>query len=92
VKTQEQTHQCELLRDIFVSPFRPVTVEACWQTSMVLALAQAIYDERGFDSLPILGDALEDAGCANRAILDHLRGPGVHVRGCWPVDLLLGRE
>jgi hypothetical protein len=54
-------------------------------------MAQAIYNERGFDRLPILGDALEDAGCTDRDILDHCRGPGPHVRGCWAVDLLLGK-
>ena len=56
------------------------------------ALAGAIYDERAFDRLPVLGDALEDAGCADAAILAHCRGPGEHVRGCWVVDLLLGKS
>jgi hypothetical protein len=55
-------------------------------------LAQAIYDDRTFDHLPILADALEEAGCSVKEMLDHLRGPGPHVRGCWAVDLLLGRE
>ena len=52
---------------------------------------RSIYDDRAFDRLPILADALEDAGCADAAILSHCRGPGEHVRGCWVVDLLLGK-
>ena len=60
-------------------------------TPTVLGLAQAAYDERAFDRLPILADALEEAGCEDGGILDHLRGPGPHVRGCWVVDLLLGK-
>jgi hypothetical protein len=57
----------------------------------VVKIAQAIYDDRAFDRLPVLADALEDASCNEAAILSHLRGPGPHVRGCWVVDLLLGR-
>ena len=56
------------------------------------AMAQAIYDERRFEDCPVLADALEDVGCENQSILDHLRGPGPHVRGCHILDLLLGRE
>jgi hypothetical protein len=63
-----------------------------WSDGTLTRMAQAIYDERAFDRLPILADALEDAGCADAAILDHLRGPGPPVRGCWPLDLLLGKE
>jgi hypothetical protein len=55
-------------------------------------LAQGIYDERAFERLPILADALEDAGCTDAAILVHCRGPGPHVRGCWVVDLILGKQ
>jgi hypothetical protein len=69
-----------------------VTVEQSWLTSNVTALAQSIYDERAFDRLPILANALEDAGCDNADILNHCRQPGEHVRGCWVVDLLLGKE
>ena len=78
-----------LLRDIFGNPFRPVTVNLVWRSASVVSLAQAIYEERAFERLPILGDALEDAGCANADILAHCRGPGPHVRGCWVVDHLL---
>jgi hypothetical protein len=88
----ELVHQANLLRCIFGNPFRPVTLNPAWRTSNVTALAQAIYDERAFDRLPILADALEDAGCDNADILNHSRQPGEHVRGCWVVDLVLGKE
>jgi len=88
----EPSHQLALMRDIFGNPFRPVTVDASWLTANVTALAQAIYDERAFDRMPILADALEDAGCTDAEILAHCRGAGPHVRGCWVVDLLLSKE
>jgi hypothetical protein len=88
--------QTALLRDIF-RPFRPVTLDTAWQTPQVVALAQAAYDQRELPAghldparLAVLADALEDAGCDQADLLDHLRGPGPHVRGCWAVDLLLG--
>jgi hypothetical protein len=68
-----------------------VTLDPNWRTSTVLALAQGIYDERAFDRLPILADALEDAGCDNEEMLAHCRGAGPHARGCWVVDLVLGK-
>jgi hypothetical protein len=84
-----------LLRDIIGNPFRPATVDPVWlrwNYGCVVELARAIYDERAFDHLPILADALEDAGCDNADILAHCRGDGPHVRGCWVVDLLLGKS
>jgi hypothetical protein len=81
----------DLLRDIFGNPFRPVSVEPSWLTSTVVALAEGIYQERAFDRLPILADALMDAGCDNADVLGHCRGDGPHVRGCWVVDMLTGR-
>jgi hypothetical protein len=82
-----------ILHDIFGPlPFRPITLNPSWRTSNVTALAQSIYDDRAFDRLPILADALEDAGCDNADILNHCRQPGEHVRGCWVVDLVLGKE
>ena len=83
--------QSHLLRDIFGNPFRPIAVDLAWQTSTVIGLAQGIYDERAFDRLPILADALEDAGCTEATILEHLRGAGPHVRGCFALDALLGK-
>ena len=85
--------QADYLRDIFGPlPFRSLTIEPEALTSTVTALARGIYEQRAFERLPILADALEDAGCPETAILEHLRGPGPHVRGCWPVDLLLGKQ
>jgi len=81
-----------LLRDIFPNPFRSITLNPRWLTSTVVDLAAAIYDEKAFDRMPILGDALMDAGSDNEEILAHCRGEGPHVRGCWVVDLLLGKE
>ncbi|OAI46029.1 hypothetical protein AYO44_12160 [Planctomycetaceae bacterium SCGC AG-212-F19] len=86
-----ESDQVAMLRDIFGNPFRPVTVDPGWRTSNVLGLAQTIYDDRAFDRMPILADALEDAGCTNGELLNHCRLPGVHVRGCWVVDLVLGK-
>jgi hypothetical protein len=63
----------------------------CWHGGTIPKLAQAIYDERAFDRLPVLADALEEAGCTDADLLGHLRGPGPHVRGCWALDLLLGK-
>jgi hypothetical protein len=80
------------LRDIFGNPFRPIALDSAWLTPKVVALAQAIYDDRAFDRMPELAAALEEAGCTNADILDHCRQPGEHVRGCWVVDLLLAKE
>ena len=77
---------------IFGNPFRPVSVDPSWLTPTVLALAQGIYEARDFSPMPILADALQDAGCDNTEILDHCRGEGPHVRGCFVIDLLLGKE
>jgi hypothetical protein len=88
----ERAAQISLLRDIFGSPFRPVTLDPSWLTSTVTALAHGIYADRAFDRLPILADALQDAGCDHPDVLAHCRGPGPHARGCWVVDLILGKS
>jgi hypothetical protein len=80
------------LRDIFSSPFRPVAFDPAWRSPAAVALARSAYEERRFEETPLLADALEEAGCADAALLSHLRGPGPHVRGCWAVDLVLGKE
>ncbi len=80
-----------LIRDIFGNPFRPVVANPAWLTPTVVSIASAIYAERAFDRLPILADALEEAGCADADLLLHGRQPGEHVRGCWAVDLVLGK-
>jgi hypothetical protein len=63
-----------------------------WLTSTVRALADGTYEQKAFDRMPILADALQDAGCSDEQVLDHCRGPGPHVRGCWVVDLVLGKR
>jgi hypothetical protein len=89
---RERRAQADLLRDIFGNPFRPVTFNPAWRSVAAVKLAQAIYQERAFDRLPILADALEEAGCTDAEILTHCRGGGEHVRGCWLVDLVLAEE
>ncbi|HUR55291.1 MAG TPA: hypothetical protein VMZ71_14245, partial [Gemmataceae bacterium] len=92
LETDEWRAQSQLLRDVFGNPFRPVAAEPSWLTSTVVALAEGIYQERAFDRLPILADALQDAGCDNDDVLTHCRSDGLHIRGCWVVDLLTGRK
>ena len=84
--------QCTWLREIVGNAFRLVTIDRKWLTSNVVALAQTIYEERRFQDMTILADVLEEAGCTNADILIHCRSEGPHVRGCWVVDLLLGKE
>jgi hypothetical protein len=90
-----EKHQAHLLRDIFGNPFRPCLPDRSWLSPTVTNLARTIYDGRRmpnglFDDhrMGVLGDALEDAGCDNRDVLDHCRAGGNHVRGCWLVDSL----
>jgi len=82
--------QAHVLRDIVGDPFRAVGFDSAWRTTT--AAAEAIYADSAFDRLPILADALEDAGCTDAVILDHCRQPGEHARGCWVVDLVLAKE
>jgi hypothetical protein len=89
----ELAEQAELARDIFGNPFRPVEVDPAWLTSDVLALARGVYEDRAFDRMPILADALQDAGCDNGDVLIHCRdASAIHARGCWVVDLLLSKS
>jgi hypothetical protein len=94
--SREACHEAALLdrylRDIFGNPYRPVTFSPSWRTDTAVALARTVYEARDFSAMPILADALQDAGCDSADILDHCRGPGPHVRGCWVVDLVLGKE
>jgi hypothetical protein len=87
----ETVVQCQLAPCVFGNPFRPVTVDPSWRTSDVVALARGVYDERAFDRLPVLADALQDAGCEDEQVLGHCRGPGPHARGCGVIDGLLGK-
>jgi hypothetical protein len=91
----ESENQAALVRDIFGNPFRPVATDPlwfAWRDRTISRLAQAFYNDRRLSDLPILGDALEDAGCSDESILAHCRQPGDHFRGCWVVDLILGRK
>jgi hypothetical protein len=95
---QERRSECHLVREVFGNPFRPVSLSPTWRTPQVVALAQADYEQRELPAgtldparLAVLADALEEAGCDQADLLGHLRGPGPHVRGCWAVDLLLGK-
>jgi hypothetical protein len=87
----EKAELSRLVRDIFANPFRPVPLSPQWRTDTALALARQMYEGRDFSAMPILADALQDAGCEDADILDHCRGAGPHVRGCWVVDLVLGK-
>jgi hypothetical protein len=100
LETEGQHHSlaraglAQLLRDILGNPFRPATAEPswlAWNGGTVMQLTEGIYDDRAFDRLPVLADALEESGCADRTILEHCRGSGPHVRGCWAIDLLLAK-
>ncbi len=82
-----------MLRDIFGNPFRPVACDPAWRTDTAMSLARGMYESREFSAMPILADALQDAGCDNDDVLNHCRdAKQVHVRGCWVVDLVLGKE
>jgi hypothetical protein len=81
-----------IFRDVFGNPFHPVSLDLRWRTSDTLALGRRMYESRDFGPMPILADALQEAGCDNDDILHHCRQPGVHVRGCWVVDLVIDRE
>ncbi len=83
--------QVAFLRDIFGDPYNPVTFDTCLRTEAAVGLARGVYESQDFAPMPVLADALEDAGCADPDILAHCRGPGPHARGCWVVDLVLGK-
>jgi hypothetical protein len=99
---ETNTFQVQALRDIVGNPYRPVVLSPAlltWHDGTIPKLAQAVYDNRDLPSghldntrLGILADALEDAGCSDQIFLDHCRGEGPHVRGCWVVDLLHGKQ
>jgi hypothetical protein len=89
---RESAAQTDLLRDVVGNPFRPVTFAPAWRTETAVLLARQMHESRDFANLPILADALQDAGCEAPDVLAHCRGDGPHVRGCWLIDLVLGRE
>jgi hypothetical protein len=90
-----QAELCELLHCLFGNPLRPAIISPAWlawNRGAVRSLAQTIDETRDFGCLPILADALEDAGCDNADMLNHCRGSGEHGPGCWVIDRLLNRE
>jgi hypothetical protein len=90
----ERHLHCSWLRDIFGDPFNSVAIGPAWlewNKGTVNRLARTIYNDKEFALMPILGDALEDALCDDAAILQHCRSVGPHVRGCWVLDLILGK-
>src|SRR5262249_35470446 len=88
--------QAQTIRDVVGNPFRRTPaidpVWLAWSNGVVVEMARAAYEAKDFACLPVLADALEDAGCADEAILSHLRSMGPHVRGCWAIDLLLDKR
>src|SRR5262249_38292549 len=80
-----------LLRDICGNPFRPIDFDPAWRTKYAVGIASKMYLDRDFEAMPILADALEEAGCDNADLLVHCREPGTHVRGCWVVDGVLNK-
>lgn len=92
---QEHRVQCDLLRDAFGNPFHPLAFDPAWlrwHGGCITAMAQTIYEERRFEEMPILADALEEAGCDDEEILWHCRVDAHHARGCWLLDGILGRK
>jgi hypothetical protein len=81
----------QFLRCVLGNPFRPISLGP-WVTTAAVSVAQDIYDRRDFAALPLLADLLEEAGCPEQSVLDHCRRPGEHARGCWVVDLVLGKS
>jgi hypothetical protein len=92
VRAAERAALCRHVREVLDNPFRAVVLIPSWLTSTVVALARQMYESRDFSLMPILADALQDAGCDRADVLDHCRSPGPHVRGCWVVDLVLGKK
>jgi hypothetical protein len=78
-------------RDIIGTPFRPIIPDPAWQTPAAITYALTMYDSRDFTVMPLLADILEEAGCTQE-VSDHCRGDGPHPRGCWVVDLVLGKS
>ncbi|MGF1578147.1 MAG: hypothetical protein ACFCD0_02160 [Gemmataceae bacterium] len=89
---QEDRAQADLLRELVPNPFETFSIEPTWLTETVVNLAKSIYQHQHFGELPILADALEEAGCTDTRILDHFREKRGHLRACWALDLILGKE
>jgi hypothetical protein len=91
----ERRAQVALLQEVVGNPFRPVSIDPAWRqwnAGAISHLAESIYEQQQFTDMPFLADALEEAGCSDEALLTHCRQPGEHVRGCWALDLILGKS
>jgi hypothetical protein len=87
--------QAALFREVVRGPYRPLYFRDAWrqwQDSTILRIAQGVYEDRAFHRLPILADTLLDSGCDSDELIAHCHSPGPHVRGCWAVDLILGKS
>lgn len=94
-RDREKRAQAVIIRDILGNPFRPVALDPswlAWNDGTSVRLAKTIHQGRAYEMLPILADALEDAGCQDSAVLEHCRQATPHFLGCWVIDLLLGKE
>jgi hypothetical protein len=91
IRARIQSAQLWALREIIGNPFHPVAYDPSWRSPELLSLAEEVYADRSFEGLPNLADTLENLGCQNQHLLNHFRGPGPHVRGCWALDLVLGK-
>jgi hypothetical protein len=89
---EQRRRHCKLLRDLFGNPFQLVKFLPGWKAANVVAVGKGIYKDRAFERMPILADALEEAGCSDAAVLEHCRGAGPHWRGCWVIDGVIGKE
>jgi hypothetical protein len=94
VRASERKHQARVLRCIFGNPFRPVILDLAiltWHGGLLVSMARRMYGSRDFSDMPVLADAMEETGWQDQDILSHCRSGGEHVRGCWAIDLLLGK-
>jgi hypothetical protein len=96
IRAVEEEAQSVLLRDVSGPlPFRSISLDPAWLTwhgGLLVSMAQRMYDSRDFSDMPVLADALEEAGCTDQDIVGHCRSGGEHFRGCWVIDALLGKE
>ena len=94
VQAESLREQAALIREVVGNPFREPWLDPrwlSWEGGQAVRLAEGVYEESAFDRLPFLGDALEEAGCDSDEVLAHCRHGGPHARGCWVVDLVLGK-
>jgi anti-anti-sigma regulatory factor len=89
ITTPDHFGAADVVREAFGDPAGPTGLDAAWRTDTVVLLARQMAASGDFGAMPILADALQDAGCDSTALLDHCRGDGPHCHGCWVLDLLL---